>query len=79
MPVEVELLPGLNLFRDVQTVSPPVGVLEAENGAHDTFIGVTAESLKAIRLATCSSGYGNTHAGQLLFVDLRKQEGQWSP
>ena len=44
VPVEIDLLPGLDRFRDFHTVSPSIGVLEAENGAHASLIGVTARA-----------------------------------
>jgi hypothetical protein len=46
VPVEGDLLPGLDLFRNLHMVGSPVGVLEAEKGAHTTFIGVTGRALE---------------------------------
>jgi len=42
MPVQADLLPGRDLFRDLHTVSPSIGILEAESGGHTASIGVTA-------------------------------------
>jgi hypothetical protein len=55
MPVEIELLPGLDLFRNVHTVCPSIGVLEAENAEHAAFIGVTPQSLTFAGGDACSS------------------------
>jgi hypothetical protein len=48
MPVQADLLAGLDLVRDLHTVGTSVGVLEAENGAHAAYIGIYGAKLDVL-------------------------------